>query len=147
MVDPFAPDFTRSDRHWALALDALDDLDQFVRGQVGTQQRFVADKDRVDVAVMAGEFERGPDFARVTVLAVVDPGIEILVDVLEVVLDIVLVDPRADRDLKAKLCGDRGNEFGAAGRRIKTDRVSVRRDRLQIGSYLFGRRTLAGIRM
>src|SRR5580698_6251438 len=55
MVDPLAPDFTRGDRHRALALDALDDLDELVRGQVGTQQCFVADKDRVDVAVMAGE--------------------------------------------------------------------------------------------
>ena len=45
-----------------IALDALDDLDELVDRLVRPQRGLVADHDRVDVAVAAGERDGGLDF-------------------------------------------------------------------------------------
>ena len=118
MVDPGCPDFAGSNRDWARPLHALDELDQISDAHLRPQCRLVADDDGVDVAVAAGEVERGADFPLVALLVLVDPG--------------------ADRDLQAELGGDRRDQFGAAGGGIGADGVGVGRDRLQIGADLLG---------
>ena len=79
-----------------IALDALDERDQLVDRLFRAQRGFVADHDRVDVAVAARELDGGLDFPLVAVF--------------------VLVDPDAERDLQAELGGDRRHQFDAAGR-------------------------------
>ena len=125
MVDPDRPDFASGYRDRALPLHLLDELDQVVDGHLGAQRGFVADDDGVDVAVVAGEVERGADFALVALLVLVDPG--------------------ADRDLQAEFGGDRRHELGAAGRRIGADGARIGRDSLQIGADLFGGGALTSI--
>ena len=125
MIDPDRPDFTGSDRHRALPLHLLDEVDQLRHGHLGSQRGFVADDDGVDVAVMAGKLQRGANFT--------------------VVAGLILVDPGADRDFQSELGRYRWNELGAASRRIGADGVRVGRYRLQIGANLLRRRALATI--
>ena len=127
MVDPDRPDFAGGDRDRAQALDALDDLAEFVDGLFRAQRGLVADHDRIDVAVAAGERDGGLDFLLVARL--------------------VLVDPDAERDLQPELRRDRRNEFAAAGRRIGADRVRIGTDQPEIGADLLGGRPVAVVGM
>ena len=127
MVDPDCPDFTRSNRHWARPLHALDELHEVGHAHLRPQCRLVTDDDRVDVVVTAREVESGADFPLVALL--------------------VLVDPRADRDLEAEFRGDRRDQFGAAGRRIGADGTGVGRNRPQVSADLLdgGAITIVGM--
>ena len=93
---------------------------------LGAEDRFVADHDGVDVAVVAARSSAELDFALVAVLVLVDPG--------------------ADRDLEAELGGDRRHQFGAAGRGIEADGAGVRCERLEVGADLLRGRPFAGHR-
>ena len=127
MIDPDAPDVGGRHRNRAGTFHPLDNADQLVDGHVGSHQRFVADDDGVDVAVVAGKVERGTDFALVAILVLIDPG--------------------ADGDFQAKLGRDRRHQFGTPGRRIHANGAGIGRNRLEIGADLFRRRPLAGIGM
>ena len=72
----------------ARALDPLDDRDQFADARFAAQIVSLPTMMRVDVAVVAGEFDRRTDFPLVALLVLVDPG--------------------ADRDLQAEFRGDAG---------------------------------------
>ncbi len=125
MVDPGAPDFAGGDRDRARTLHPLDELDEIVDVGFGAQHGLVADDDGVDVAVVAGEFERRANFALVALLVLVDPG--------------------ADGDLEAEFGRDRRHQLGAAGRGIKADGAGIGGDRLEIGADLLLGRPLAPI--
>src|SRR5579862_6960989 len=127
MVDPDCPDFTSRHRDRALPLHFLDELYELVHRHLGAQRGFVADDDGVDVAVVPGKVERGPDFP--------------------LIAGLVLVDPGADRDLQAEFGRDWRNKLGAAGCGIGADGTGIGCDRLQIGANLFGGRANAGIRV
>ncbi len=120
MVDPDRPDFAGRYRDRARSLHPLDELDQVVDAHLGAQRGLVADHDGVDVAVVAGEIERGADFPLIALLVLVDPG--------------------ADGDFEAELGRDRRDEFGAAGRRIGADRAGIGRDGFEVGADLLGGR-------
>ena len=127
MVDPDRPDFTGCYRDWALPLHFLDERNELGDGHLGAQRGLVADDDRVDVAVVAGKIECRLYFALVSSLVLVDPG--------------------ADRDLKAEFGRDRRHQFGASGRRIKADGSGIGSDGLEIGSDLFGCGPVAAVGM
>src|SRR5438132_4750098 len=86
----FRSDLAGRDRHRAFALDLLDGLDQLLGRLVAAVDGFVADHDRIHVAVLLGE---------------VDGGAQLLLVAL-----LVLVDPRPDRDPQVELGGDAGDE-------------------------------------
>jgi hypothetical protein len=74
MLEPDVPDLARAHRHGNRALDALDLLDEFGDGLVGTVDRLVADDDAVDAAEAARQIDDGAQLALVAVLELVDPG-------------------------------------------------------------------------
>ena len=125
--EPDVPGFAGRDRHWALALDALDDPDEVVDRLVAAQDGLVADHDRVDVAVALGERDRGCDLALVARL--------------------VLVDPHADRDPDAEFGGNAGHELDAAGRRIGANGARIRAQQLEVGANLLRRGPVAIVGM
>ncbi len=114
IVAPDVPDFAGGDRDVDLLLDPLDQLDQVFGLLLAAIDGFVADHDADDVAVVLGQIDGRADLALVAVGVLVDPG--------------------ADRDLEAELVGDRRDQFDAAGRRIKADRLGHRGERLQVGA-------------
>ncbi|CEG08010.1 hypothetical protein BN961_01418 [Afipia felis] len=102
LVAPHAPDFARRDGNIDLTLHALDVVDQFVDLQIGAVERFVADDDSDDVAVVFGKVNGSGDLALVAVEMLIEPG--------------------ADRDLQSEFGCNRWNQFDATGRRVKADR-------------------------
>src|SRR5262249_12518209 len=89
--------------------------------------RLVADHDAVYVAVLAGELDGGAQ------LALVALG--------------VLTEPRADRDLQADIGGNRRYQLDAARRRIKSNRLGIRRQPFQIRPNLSVGRLVSVFRM
>ncbi len=116
MFEPDRTDFAGGDRHGARQLDLLHQRDQLIDGQFAAVDRFVADDDGFDVAVVASEFDGGADFP--------------------IVARLILADPGADCDFEAELGGDRRNELVAAGRRVEPDRPRIRRDGLKVRANL-----------
>ena len=106
MFQPNVPDFTRRDRYLDLVLRMLNELNELIDRAFAAVDRFVADHETVDVAVLAGELDGGAHLPRVASL--------------------VLVDPRAHGDLEVEAVRDRRNELDTAGGRIGADCSCVR---------------------
>ena len=108
------------------------------------QRGLVADHDRVDVAMGAGELDGGADFR----LVAGDPPVRIVRVGDEVVVAVareVVVEPDAERHPQAELGRDRRHLLHAAGRPVGADRVGVGRDRLEVGADLRRRRRVLGL--
>src|SRR4029077_18848315 len=96
-----SPDVVRlagGDRYGDLPLDVLDHVDQVVDLHVVTQDRFVADYDRIDVAVALGERDRLIGFPLI--------ARDIFFDRFTGFLVGNRVEPDANRDLHAELGRD-----------------------------------------
>jgi hypothetical protein len=121
---------------WTDFFNALNDLDEAINRLVGSVDRFVANHDCVDVAVVPGDIDGG---ANLTLIALLGGGNIVPVGVL------VLGKPDSERDLKPKFSRNVGNDFEAAGGRISPHRAGVGRNRAQIFTDLFDRRPVAQV--
>ena len=150
LANPDVPGFAGAYRDRAHALDALDNRDELVDGLVSAQDAFVADDDRIDVAVAPRQGDRRLDLALVAIP--LDPALALAARLRRVrqrcALAVVdLVEPDADRDLETELVSNARDELEAASRCVGADRARVGAQQPQIGADLFRRRPVAVIRM
>ena len=81
MLKPDVPHLGRGDWHRNLAFHPLDLGDQILNARPAMEhgvaiERFVADDDAVDVAMVFAELDRGLDLSLVLLFAIIDPGAE-----------------------------------------------------------------------
>src|SRR5262249_26053259 len=127
IVAPDVPDLAGRDRHVDRFFDPLDQLDEIVDLLLAAVDGFVSDNDADDVAVLAGERDRGVYLALVAVVVFVDPG--------------------ADRHLESELGGDRRHELDTACRRVQADRSRNGRELFHIGANLLRGRYIIDVGM
>src|SRR5712671_194945 len=126
--EPSIMSLAGSNRDRALALDLLDDLNEFVDCLVATQDRFVSHHDGIDVSVAFCEFDSLFNFAFVFF----DILLLVLVDRPVFVLVLLIAQPDTDRDLEAELGRNCGNKLFPIRRRIGTDCTRIRAQQPQV---------------